>query len=402
MILAVYNHSMYRQYAKILFFAVVIGVFAGVMSTAFHAGVSWATHIRKMNSWIIFLLPLAGVFIAAVYHTVGKDVEGGNNLILDEIHNPKKKIPFKMAPLIMISAITSHLFGASVGREGTAVQMGASLSDQFSQFYTNRKLLLMMGMSAGFASIFQTPLAGTLFALEVLTVGSIQYEALFPCLVTSFAGFLTARELGLTPFHAGSLVIPDIDFANLIFAAIAGITFGLTARAFSFSVHGLKELTNRKIRNVFMRPLIGGCFLISVYLLSGHDRYLGLGEEVIVESFDHLVPAWDFLAKMLTTAVSVATGFKGGEVMALFYIGSTSGNALSNILPGSVSFYSALGFSAVFAGAANTPLTGIVLAMEIFGPQFGVFAAITVTLSYFLSGTEGLYRSQKKGKKFKR
>ncbi len=380
--------------------AILIGVMAGAASFAFLNSINISITFRKTHQWIVLFLPFVGVAIAWFYNRFGKSLESGNNLILEEIHNPQNHIPFRMAPMIFVSSVLSHLFGASVGREGAAVQMSAAMSDQFSKFFgnyfDNRKILLMMGMSAGFSSIFGSPIAGTIFGMEVLILGSVTYEAMFPCLVASIVGYSTALGLGITYAHYGPIEIPSLTFLKIVCAALAGIGFGLAARFFIWSVHLLKDFITQKCINPIHRPFFGGIFVVVCFYLFGTDRYMGLGEEIIQASFLNRVYPWDFMGKIMMTAVSVGSGYKGGEVMALFYIGSTLGNAMSFILPLSLPLLAALGFVSVFAGASNTPIACLLLSMQLFGSEIGVYAAIAIVMSYLFSGHTGLYHSQAK------
>ena len=379
--------------------AVVIGMFAGLTSTLFLHSVDWAVSFRRAHDWMILFLPLVGLLVAWFYKVYGKDVENGNNLVLDEIHDPKKTIPFRMVPMIFFSTVISHLFGASVGREGAAVQMGAGISDQFSKylvkFYKNRKMILMMGMSAGFASIFGAPITGAIFGFEVLVVGILVYDTLLPCLVASIVGYYTASLLGVVHIPYFTMVVPEISVKGLFSAIIAGIAFGYTAKLFVWSTHKAKALFQKHLPNSLLHPVIGGFILVVCYYAFGSDRYHSLGEEIIHASFTQHVYPWDFLAKIFTTATSVGSGFRGGEVMSLFYIGSTLGNSLAFILPLDYPILAALGFVSVFAGAANTPIAGVVLAFELFGPGIGAYAALAVVASYLFSGNQGIYYSQK-------
>lgn len=378
---------------------VIIGALSGVASTAFLASVDWAISFRRQHTWLIWFLPIAGFLVACFYKRYGTSVAGGNNLVLDEIHEPKKTIPFRMVPMIFISTVISHLFGASVGREGAAVQMSAGLSDQFSKyfgnFYSNRKLILKMGMSAGFASIFGTPIAGAIFGFEVLFVGTIVYDSLLPCLVAAIAGYYTALLLGVV--HATYLTSPiaPVNLAGIISAIAAGVIFGYTAKFFVWSILTIQKMLTKIIKNPLYHPLFGGVVLIAFYYLVGSDRYINLGVEVIHQSFLERVYPWDFFGKIFSTATSVGSGFRGGEVMSLFYIGSTLGNTLSYFLALDLPVLAALGFVSVFAGAANTPIAGVLLAFEFFGPKIGVYASLAVVASYLFSGSHGIYHSQK-------
>jgi H+/Cl- antiporter ClcA len=379
--------------------AVAIGILAGFASTLFLHSVNWAIDFRKAHDWLILFLPVVGFLVAWFYKVFGKEVENGNNLILDEIHHPKKTIPVRMVPMIFAGAVVSHLFGASVGREGAAVQMAAGISDQFSKylgkFYNNRKLILMMGMSAGFSSIFGTPIAGAIFGFEVLFIGMLVYDALLPCLVAAIVGYYTAILLGVVHPHYFFMEVPELSVSGLISAIVAGVIFGYTAKFFVWSLHTVKSNFIKYVPNKLLHPTIGGCILVGCYYLVGSDRYHSLGEEIIRGSFTQHIYPWDFLGKIFTTAASVGSGYKGGEVMSLFYIGATLGNTLSYILPLAFPVLAALGFVSVFSGAANTPIAGVILAFELFGPGIGVYAALAVVSSYLFSGGHGIYHSQK-------
>lgn len=379
--------------------AIVIGILSGIASTLFLHTVEWAITFRREHSWMILFLPLVGFLVAWFYNLYGRDIEGGNNLILEEIHQPQKTIPFRMVPMIFLGATLSHLFGASVGREGAAVQMGAGISDQFSKyldkFFKNRKLILMMGMSAGFASIFGAPIAGAIFGFEVLFIGTLVYDALLPCLVAAIAGYYTALLLGVIHPHYLFMEIPNLSLPGFLSAIVAGIIFGYTAKLFVWSLHKVKEIYQKHVPNKLYHPIIGGVIVAASFYAIGSDRYHNLGEEIIRASFTQHVYPWDFLGKIFMTVVSVGSGFKGGEVMSLFYIGSTLGNSLAYILPLDYPILAALGFVSVFAGAANVPIASVILAFELFGPGIGAYAALAVVASYLFSGGSGIYHSQR-------
>lgn len=387
---------MKNKYLIIVLSGILIGIFSGIVSYLFLKSLDVAIEIRKHYPWLILILPFAGAGVAWFYHQFGKDIEGGNNLVLDEIHEPQKKLPFKMVPMIFIASTISHLFGASVGREGAAVQMGAGIGDLFSKFFhEHRKIFLMMGMSAGFASIFSAPIAGTIFGLEVIAVGVLEVEALFPCMIAAVSGYIMASYFGvhqslITPFE-----LPVINLITILSTVIAAICFGLAARLFVWAVHYVKHFFTINLPSIIMRPFIGGIIIASCYYLFGSDRYHNLGEEIIRASFTEHVYPWDFLGKIWMTAVSVGAGFKGGEVMPLFYIGSTLGNALSYILPLTFPFLAGLGFVSVFAAAANAPIAGIFLAFEFFGSEIGIWAGVAIVVSYLFSGKRGIYSSQR-------
>ncbi|MBC7541014.1 MAG: chloride channel protein [Bacteriovorax sp.] len=380
--------------------SILVGVLAGIASYTFLVSVNAAIDFRRAHQWIVIFLPIIGVLVAWFYSRFGMDVDGGNNLILDEIHEPQKHIPRRMAPMIFVSAVLSHLFGASVGREGAAVQMSAGISDQFSKYFgtyfNNRKIILMVGMSAGFASIFGTPIAGTIFGMEILFLGSVTYEALFPCLIAAIVGYFTALGLGISYAHYGPIEIPPLTLVRILSAAAAGICFGLVARFFIWLLHFVKDFLAKKCPNPIYRPFFGGVIVVLCFYVFATDRYQSLGEEIINASFIKHVLPWDFVGKIFMTTISVGSGFRGGEVMSLFYIGATLGNALSFILPLSIPMLAALGFVSVFAGASNTPIACLFLALKLFGSEMGVYAGIAIVMSYIFSGEQSLYHSQRK------
>lgn len=386
---------------KWLLLATLVALLAGSASAAFLFGLEWATDTRNANRWLIWLLPFAGFAVGWVYLRWGESVVAGNNQLLDEIHDTRKVVPLRMAPLVLWGTITSHLFGASVGREGTAVQMGGSLADQLTGLFRlsgeDRRIILMAGISAGFASVFGTPLGAAVFALEVLATGRLRYEAILPCLVAAILADQVALWWGIQHDHYLMPDIPPITLWALTAMVLAGIIFGLTARLFAEATHGLTGLMRRKVSYSPLRPFIGGVVIAAAVFALGTDRYIGLGIPVIQEAFAQSVSPWDFAGKLVFTVVSLGSGFKGGEVTPLFYIGATLGNALAPILNMPFGLLAAVGFVAVFSGAANTPLASTLMAMELFGAEIGLFAGVACVVSYLFSGHTGIYSSQRLG-----
>jgi H+/Cl- antiporter ClcA len=310
-------------------------------------------------------------------------------------------VPLRMAPLIFLSTVISHLFGASVGREGTAVQMGGALADQVTQRFklspADRRILLMAGISAGFSSVFGTPLAGAVFGLEVLVVGRMRYDALWPCFVAAIMANLVTSLWGIEHTHNAAGAIPALAAWPIAAVLLGGALFGLVGMAFAKSTHALSAFMKRRISYSPLRPALGGAILALLVWLTDAWRYVGLGIPTIEQAFVQALPSWDFAAKMLLTIGAIGTGFKGGEVTPLFFIGATLGNALAPLLHLPIGMMAALGFVAVFAGAANTPLACTLMALELFGSQIGVYAALACVVSYLFSGHTGIYRSQRIG-----
>ncbi|WP_283147676.1 voltage-gated chloride channel family protein [Silvimonas soli] len=381
--------------------ALVVGALSGSASALFLFALDWATGTRLTHPWLLALLPLAGFVVAWVYLKFGTQVEAGNNLLIDEIHDPKKMVPLRMAPLVLIGTVISHLFGASVGREGTAVQMGGALADQLTRIFKltpeNRRILLMSGLSAGFASIFGVPLAGSLFGLEVLAIGRLRYDALFPCLIAAVAADQVCLLWGAHHTHYVVGAIPPVSAWGMAATLLAGALFGITGMVFAQGTHRLTALLKRLLPYSPLRALVGGAVFALVAWLCHAERYLGLGVPVIVEAFQHPVLPWDFAAKLVATVASLASGFKGGEVTPLFFIGATLGNVLAPLLHMPIGLFAGLGLVAVFAGAANTPIASAVMAVELFGGEIGVYAAAACVMSWLFSGHTGIYKSQRVG-----
>ncbi len=387
--------------AKWLVLASLVAALAGTASAFFLVALDHATAWREAHRWVVWLLPLAGMAVGLVYHLVGKEVDGGNNLLIDEIHDPKKVVPLRMAPLVLGGTVVSHLFGASVGREGTAVQMGGALADQLTHVFRlraeDRRVLLMAGISAGFASVFGTPLAGALFGLEVLAIGRMRYDALFPCAVAAILADQVSLAWGVQHAQYVVPVVPPVGLHSVLAVVAAGVVFGLAGLAFATAAHKLGALVKRTIRHAPLRLFVGGLVVATaVWAIDGY-RYIGLGIPTIVEAFHAPLPASDFLGKFVFTVASLGTGFKGGEVTPLFFIGATLGNTLAPLLHLPFPLLAGIGFVAVFAGAANTPVATIVMAVELFGPAIGPLAAIGCIASYLVSGHTGIYHAQRVG-----
>lgn len=376
----------------------LIGLFSGSASALFLVVLEWFTQIREYNNWIIWLLPLGGLLIGLVYHYYGASVVKGNNLLLEEYENPQQPIPFKMAPLVLIGTLITHLVGGSAGREGTAVQMGGAIADQFSNWFkldqNDRKTILILGISAGFASVFGTPLAGALFALEIVYFSKINLKSVLLSFAVAYAAYYTVELWQVTHTHYSIPILAELNGTNLLWTIGVGIIFGSAALLFSRSTHFWSQLFSKYIQYAPIRPLIGGTILGIILFFIGTTKYIGLGIPEIVKAFSTPNDSYDFLLKILFTGFTLGAGFKGGEVTPLFFIGATLGSALSVVVPLPIALIVGMGFVAVFSGATHTPIACTVMGMELFGIESGIFIGIACVVAYFTSGSVGIYSSQ--------
>ncbi|MCY9692262.1 voltage-gated chloride channel family protein [Paenibacillus alginolyticus] len=379
-----------------------IGILTGTASALFLTGLDYVTNLRMQHPWLLLLLPLGGAVVSYLYLKFGKNSSKGNNLILEQINDGKETIPLRMAPLVLFGTLITHLFGGSAGREGTAVQMGGSLSEWFGKLIrvnpVDRKILLICGISGGFGSIFGTPLAGTVFGLEVLAIGIIRHEALIPAFVASLVGnVVTTSFWGVSRIHYQVGEIPALTFIVVIKVVFASILFGLTSIVFSELTHLLKKWYSQIFKNPMIKSAVGGIIIIGLVYLLGTRDYLGLGVPLIQDSFKEDVSPFAFLWKLIFTSLTLGAGFQGGEVTPLFAIGATLGNALAGFLHLYAPFLAALGFIAVFCGATNTPIACFLMGIELFGSNGAIYMFIACIVSYLFAGHTGIYPSQQIG-----
>lgn len=377
-----------------------VGVACGISSAVFLILLEYATQLRLRHEVIVYTLPLAGLVIGLFYERWGKPIKGGNNLVLDTIHADTAQIPFRMAPMVLLGTVLTHLFGGSAGREGTAVQMGASLADEIAHRLRvskeTRRQLLAAGIAGGFGSVFGTPVAGMLFGLEVVCIGRIEYDALVPALIASVVGDFVTRHLGAT--HSIYPQAPALELSPLVFGklAVIGVAMALATMAFVELTHRLKHVLETRVPRLPVRMFLGGAVIVVLWKLIGTSDYLGLGVPMILRAFsDPHLPWFAFAAKLVFTAITLSSGFLGGEVTPLFFVGAALGSVLARLLGLPIELGAGVGLAAVFAAAANTPIALSIMAVELLGAPALPHVAIVCVIAYLLSGHRGIYPSQR-------
>lgn len=401
---------------KWLLILTILAIQVGSLVALFLWLLDQVTLIRWQYDWLLYLLPLAGIFIVSLYQYWGKGSEGGNGLLIDGIHQSETKVPARMAHLVLLTTLITHLFGGSAGREGTAVQMGGGFAALLGRWFSlndkDLRLILLCGMAGGFAAVFGTPLAGAVFAVEVIVIGKIQYREFLPCYFTSILAHLvclawgihhTQYQIQFNPSQLGMF----LHFEPFLLGKtlIAAIGFGLVAFLFAEGHLQVKRIFKQWIAIQWLIPVLGGLLIIGLcYLLNTQD-YLGLGVVGKEANAISLVNAfkvggvtpYSWFWKLLFTVITLGAGFKGGEVTPLFFIGATLGNTLGWLMGAPLDLFAALGFIAVFAAATNTVFAPTLMGCELFGTDFVLYFFIACMMAKLASGYSSIYPTQRLG-----
>lgn len=386
-----------RHVARWVALAVLVGVLAGLLSAAFIEALDWATETRTSHNWLIYSLPIAGLIVGATYHYLGRGLERGTNLIIDQIHSQSEWVPLRLTPLIFGASVVSHVAGGSTGREGAALQLAAGVTDPISKRLgfnsADRSLMLITAIAGGFGSVFGVPVTGAIFALEVQRVGRVRYEALVPAFVASFVGDAVVRGLGV--HHTRFPAVPTFDWNGVTAFQIAafGVVAGLIALLFVSLTHTIKKISAKYIAWYPARPLIGGIVLMALILAFGWRDYQGLSIPLAIEAFNGAVGGqWG--TKLLLTSITIGTGFVGGEFIPLFIVGALAGASFAHIVGANVVIFAMVGAVAVLAGATNAPLACTLLGVELFGGNGVLLFAVACAAAYAASGHTGIYHAQ--------
>lgn len=389
-----------RNLSKYSALLLIVSLLAGSSSALFLYALDFVTDLRDKNKWLICLLPLGGMFIVFLYNTVNAKSDSGNKWVLSRIKMQSgDPISYLMAPLVFTGTLTTHLLGGSAGREGTALQLSSSLSSPFFNLFKlsqkEETIFLRSAVAAGFGSVFGTPLAGILFAFEWESFRPRKLTEVLPVIVCSFLADWTIQILGIKHTIYTIPVTLKSPSNPLLWNIIAGIIFGLAAWLFKYLMKKTADFSNKWIPDKYLRVVLGGIFVSCFLLFSPFIEIAGLGIPAITEGFIDAAPPYLFLLKIILTAITIQSGFKGGEVTPLFFIGATLGSALSIFIPLSPAYLAGMGMVAVFGAAAKSPLTAALLAAELFGLGFLPFALLISLISNKSAGKNSIYQSNK-------
>ena len=385
-------------FLKWILIAVITGAVGGFIGTTFHVAVEKATEIRLENPAIIYLLPLSGLFIVFLYKIFKASHKLGTNNVIKSAR-AEEKLPWVLAPLIFISTTITHLFGGSAGREGAALQLGGSIGTVVGRVFRldkkNLATVVCCGMSAVFSALFGTPITATFFVLEVLNVGIMQYSTLVPSLFASISAFGISLMLGVEPVWFGLKMIPEINLENVVKVVGVGAVCAVVSIVFCVVMEEIHKLYSKHIKNLYVRAFAGGVIVVLLTLLVGTYDYNGAGMDVVSNALLGNAKPEAFILKIIFTAITIGAGFKGGEIVPTFFIGSTLGCILGGFFGLDASFCAALGLIGLFCGVVNCPVASIILSIELFGAEGLIFFSVIVAVCYVLSGYFGLYSSQK-------
>ncbi|MCM1064399.1 MAG: chloride channel protein [Eubacterium sp.] len=395
------RHNLHRMISAVkwVVFSIISGVLIGFVGTLFYKAMAFVTGTRLEHPWMICLLPIGGLAIVGSYHLLRDQNDTGTNLVISAIHSGDH-LPVRMAPLIFLSTLITHLFGGSAGREGAALQLGGSIGSGIGSLLRldekDKHVMIMCGMSAAFSALFGTPLAAAIFSMEVVSVGIMYYSALVPCAIASLTAHGIAAMAGVAPETFAIAQIPDLTVISAVRISVLAILCALVSILFCVAMHGAEHLYRKYLKNPFLRVFVGGCIVVLLTALAGDQTYNGAGMDFIAHCMEEAtVRPEAFLIKILFTAATLCAGFKGGEIVPSFFAGAAFGCLFGNLTGFSPTLCTAVGMIAVFCGVTNCPITSLLISFELFGYAGTPYFLLSVAFSYMLSGYFGLYHSQK-------
>lgn len=388
-----------KTFIKWLIWAVIMGCSCGAVGTAFHYSVEYVTGFRQANNWMIGLIPFGGLLIVFIYRVSGMKHDKGTNLVIGSIRNPEARVPSRMAPLIFIATVITHLFGGSAGREGAALQIGGSLGSSVGRLFkadeNNKQILTLCGMSAVFAALFGTPITAALFSMEVISIGILYYSSFVPCVLSATIAYAITEKFHITPTYFILHQIPDMSLSIGIKVIILAILCGILSSVFCIAMHMTTDAFHKVFKSQYLRIFAGGLLIILLTVLVKSTDYNGAGMNIIEAAIHGNARPEAFILKIVFTCITIGCGFRGGEIVPSFFIGSTFGCFMGNILGLNPGFGAAMGLICFFCGVVNCPFTSLVLSVELFGAEGILMFAIGCAVSYMLSGYYSLYNEQK-------
>lgn len=392
----VFRHLLY--FIKWILLSAFVGLVTGLVGAAFSYGLNYVTQQRTQYPQLILGLPVGGLLIVWLYHISHRDHDKGTNMVLEAVQE-QDRVPVRVTPLIFISTIITHLFGGSAGREGAALQMGGSIGNGLARlFRLDRKdmnSMIMCGMSGAFSALFGTPMAAAIFSMEVVSVGVMHYAALVPCVISSLVALGVAKLLGVHGEHFTIVELPAFEWISALKILLLAVLCAGISAVFCIILHRFSDYAKKKFPNPYIRVMVGSIVIILFTCLLRTTDYMGAGMPVIERAMMGEVRPEAFLLKMIFTAITLSVGFRGGEIVPTLYVGATFGCLMGQILGISPSLCAAVGMASVFCGVTNTPISTLLISLELFGMDACPYIMLGVAVSYMLSGYSGLYHSQK-------
>ena len=387
-----------EAFFKWIIISILVGVAGGVLGSVFHKSIDFVTELRIQNSFLIYILPVGGLFIAVIYYLFSSKGRIDTNRVIESVRKDKD-IPIVMLPLIFISTVVTHMLGGSAGREGAALQLGGSVGYNTGKLLKLRKndmhIIVMSGMSSVFAALFGTPLTAAIFSLEVTSVGTFHYAGLLPCVISSVTAAQIAEKFSLHPVQFRGIEFGSVSGKLILQVIFVAVICAVVSILFCMTIKKSEHLMDKLLKNSFLRAFAGGLIIVILTIVAGNRDYNGAGMDVIEHAMSGEAVPWAFLLKILFTAITISAGFKGGEIVPAFFIGSTLGCVTAPLVGLSPVLGAAIGFVALFCGVVNCPIASIMLSLEVFGDDGILLFALASAVSYMMSGCFGLYDSQK-------
>jgi len=392
------SYEYVTAFLKWLVISLLVGLIGGLLGSLFHLSIDYVTELREEHGFLLFFLPVGGLLIALLYRLFSSQGRIDTNRVIKSVRRDKD-IPLVMIPLIFISTVVTHMLGGSAGREGAALQLGGSIgynTGKLLKFKKNdMRIIVMSGMSSVFAALFGTPLTATIFSLEVTNVGVLHYAGLLPCVISSVTASQVAKLFSLHPVHFQGVVFGNVTVSLILQVIFVAAICAVASMLFCITIKKTEHLMDKLFKNGFLRAFVGGIIIVLLSVVLHTRDYNGAGMAIIERAIGGDALPWTFLLKIIFTAITISAGFKGGEIVPAFFIGSTLGCVVAPIVGLSPTLGAAIGFVALFCGVVNCPVASILLSLEVFGAEGIIFFAISTAVSYMLSGYFGLYESQK-------